>query len=195
MGDDANDVVPDGVVTTTEDPLGENEETSTSPNEDDTTNPSTDGTATPMDPTDIDSPDGEVEEPSEPALPKPEDLTGDAEEMRYVGWNIPKECNKLEVGSIVAMFCPDLRYLMNTQQVIDESFSSSENYMETNPEQFVNLSDPPVYSLSKESEHASDLILVMDIKVGSVSDIYRLSAAEENSEEKFVMTKLFRMRI
>ena len=67
--------------------------------------------------------------------------------------------------------------------------------METNPEQFVKLSDPPVYSLSKESEHTSDLILVMDEKAESVSDIYRLSAAEENSEEKFVMTKLFRMRI
>ena len=194
MGDDANDVDPGSVVTTTEDPLDENEETSTSPNGDDTTNPSTDDTTTPTDPTDIDSPDGE-EEPSEPVVAKPEDLTGDAEEMRYVGWHIPKECNKLEVGSIVAMFCPDLRYLMNTQQVIDESFASSENYMETNPDQFVNLSNPPVYSLSKESEHTGDLILVMEEKVGSVSDIYRLSAAEENSEEKFVMTKLFRMRI
>ena len=194
MGDDANDVDPDGVVRTTDDPVDENEETSTSPNGDDTTNPGTDDTTTPTDPTDIDSPDGE-EEPSEPVEPKPEDLTGDAEEMRYVGWKIPKECNKLEVGSIVALFCPDLRYLMNTQQVIDESFASSENYMETNPEQFAKLSNPPVYSLSKESEHTSDLILVMEEKVGSVSDIYRLSAAEENSEEKFVMTKLFRMRI
>ena len=115
--------------------------------------------------------------------------------MRYVGWHIPKECNKLEVGSIVAMFCPDLRYLMNTQQVIDESFESSENFMETNPEQFVNLSNPPVYSLSKESEHTSDLILVMVEKSESYSDIYRLSAAAENSAEKFVMTKLFRLRI
>ena len=116
MGDDANDVDPVDVVTTTEDPLDENDETSTSPNEDDTTtNPGTDDTTTPTDPTDIDSPGGEEEEPSEPVVPKPEDLTGDAEEMRYVGWHIPKECNKLEVGSIVAMFCPDLRYLMNTQ--------------------------------------------------------------------------------
>ena len=115
MGDDANDVDPVDVVTTTEDPLDENDETSTSPNGDDTTtNPGTDDTTTPTDPTDIDSPGGE-EEPSEPVVPKPEDLTGDAEEMRYVGWHIPKECNKLEVGSIVAMFCPDLRYLMNTQ--------------------------------------------------------------------------------
>ena len=84
------------------------------------------------------SPDGEntntdteeVEEPQEPVIPKPEDLTVDSEELRYVGWNIPKECNKIEVGSIIAMFCPDLRYLMHTQQVIDKTFEKAENYIE-----------------------------------------------------------------
>ena len=92
------------------------------------------------------------------------------------------------------MFCPDLRYLMHTQQVIDQSFENAENYMDTNPEQFDNLSDPPVYSLSKESEHTSDLILVMNLGFGS-SEIYRLSATKENGEHKFVMTLLFRTRI
>ena len=56
----------------------------------------------------------EVDGDVEPALPKPADLTGNLEEMRYVGWNLPKECNHIEVGSIMAVFCPDLRYLMHT---------------------------------------------------------------------------------
>ena len=96
---------------------GENGETSTSPtNGDDTTNigGGTDDSTTPTDPTSTETTNGEDEEPSEPGLTKPEDLTRDAEEMRYVGWHIPNECNKLEVGSVIAMFCPDLRYLMNT---------------------------------------------------------------------------------
>ena len=66
--------------------------------------------------------------------------------------------------------------------------------METNPEQFVNLPDPPVYSLSKESENSSDLILAMSPKFGS-SEIYRLSGVQENGEHKFVMTLLFTMII
>ena len=53
-------------------------------------------------------------EPEVPIVPRPEDLTGNVEEMRYVGWNLPKECNKLEIGSMMAVFCPDLRYLMHT---------------------------------------------------------------------------------
>ena len=53
-----------------------------------------------------------VEEPA--VLIKPKDLTFDSEELRYIGWNIPLECNNIEVGSIIAIFCPELRYLMHT---------------------------------------------------------------------------------
>ena len=128
-------------------------------------------------------------------IPKPDDLTIDSEELRYVGWNIPKQCNKVEVGSIIALFCPELRYLMHTQQVIDQSFEKADNYMDENAELFADFSDPPVYSLSKESEHTDDMILVMSPSSGQ-ADIYRLSAAESlDGEHLFIMTKLFKMRI
>lgn len=83
--------------------------------DEETTNPDSDATETTSPDGENTNPDSEeVEEPQEPVITKPKDLTVDSEELRYVGWNIPKECNKIEVGSIIAMFCPDLRYLMHT---------------------------------------------------------------------------------
>lgn len=112
--------------------------------------------------------------------------------MRYVGWNIPRECSNLEVGSIIAMFCPDLRYLMHTQQVIDYSFEKTENFIETSPEQFADLSDPPIYSVSKESQYAGDLILLKNR-----NEIHRLSAVDDvvTGEHSFTLTYLFKLRI
>ena len=55
----------------------------------------------------------------------------------------------------------------------------ADNYLEENPEQFVNLADPPVYSLSKESGHTGDLILVMYQSLG-MSEIYRLAATHDD---------------
>ena len=62
--------------------------------------------------------------------------------------------------------------------------------METNLEEFAGISDPPVYSRSKESLHGEDLILVMN-----KSSIYRISAAHQDGKHKFVKTKLFKVRI
>lgn len=109
--EDENTLIPE-TTPVVEDSTGDDDDTANPP-----TGDTTDDTVDTPDETGGDDPivdAPEEEEPEEPKLPKPEDLTGNAEEMRYVGWNLPKECNKLEVGSVMAVFCPDLRYLMHT---------------------------------------------------------------------------------
>ena len=60
---------------------------------------------------------GEEEEGVECVEPEPvlpEDLTIGKDELRWIGWYLPTMCDHLEVGSVTAVFCPELRYLMNT---------------------------------------------------------------------------------
>ena len=62
--------------------------------------------------------------------------------------------------------------------------------MDTNLEDFSGISEPPIYSLSKEAEHEGDLIMVMN-----ESEIYRFSASHEGDDHGFVKTLLFKLRV
>lgn len=55
--------------------------------------------------------------------------------------------------------------------------------MDTNLEDFAGISDPPIYSLSKETENSGDLIFVMN-----GSEIWRFTASHEDSVHTFVKT-------
>ena len=92
------------------------------------------------------------------------------------------------------MLCPDLRYLMHTQQVIDLSFEQAENFKETYPDEFADLPDNLIYSLSKESEHEGDLILLKT--PSSVNaEIYRLAATHDDGQHGFEFVKLFSIKV
>ena len=58
----------------------------------------------------------------------------------------------------MGVFCPDLRFLMNTQDVVENSFFTAENFLETNEE----LRATTVYALSKESAHKNDLVVALN---------------------------------
>ena len=67
------------------------------------------------------------------AKPEP-DFTDNSEGLRWIGWYLPSECNNFTVGSVLAIFCPDLQYVLHMQEVIDKGFLLAHNFLDTNEE-------------------------------------------------------------
>ena len=77
------------------------------------------------------------------AKPEP-DFTDGSEDLRWIGWYLPSECNNFTVGSVLSIFCPDLRYILHMQEVIDRGFLLAHNFLDENEE----LKQASLHSLS-----------------------------------------------
>ena len=95
-----------------------------------------------------------------PALILPEDLTIGQEDLRWIGWYLPTMCSNLEVGSVTAIFCPELRYLVDTEELLASSVSSTQNYLEL--EENEDLLRMTVHSMSQESSHRNAMIFIIN---------------------------------
>ena len=127
----------------------------------------------------VTEPEEDVVEP-EPVLPTLPELPDD---LRWIGAYMPEECDTLAMGSVLGVFCPGLEYLMHTQQVIDQTFVLSTNFLDTNEE----LRGATIYSLSHETDYDQDLILLLE-----GSEVWRVSATVDPFGNKRIdKTKLF----
>ena len=108
---------------------------------------------------------------------KPTDLTGGLTGLNYIGWNLPAECNDMIVGSLTGIFCPgpEMSYLYHTQEIIDKSsLEDSTNFLDT----YTGLKDISIHSLSKESLHSGDMIVVKRV-TSNLASVSRLTATSD----------------
>ena len=121
----------------------------------------------------------ETSEP-EPVVPTLPELPDD---LRWIGAYMPAECDALAMGSVLGVFCPGLEYLMHTQEVIDQTFVLSTNFLDAHEE----LRGATVYSLSHETDYNQDLILLLN-----GSEVWRISATHDAfGNHRIAKTKLF----
>ena len=98
-------------------------------------------------------------------------------------------CSNLEVGSVTAIFCPDLRYLVDTEELLASSVSGTQNYLEL--EENEDLLQMTAHSMSQESSHRNAMIFIINR-----NEVWRIEAGQdEEGNNTFQKTLIFRLRI
>lgn len=84
-----------------------------------------------------------------------------------VGRNLPSECDQLRFGTVAGVFCPDLRYLVNGQELLDTGLQWATNYLSSNQD----LKNITVHSMSRESSYPGSLVLLLN-----ENEVWRVSS-------------------
>ena len=79
------------------------------------------------------------------------------------------------MGSLIAIFCPDLRYLYHSSQAIDQTFVRARNFLDDNQE----FAGVEIYTMSKETGYEGDLILVLNGARSSQKEVWRVEGVED----------------
>jgi hypothetical protein len=99
---------------------------------------------------------------------------------------MPLECNKLAVGSVTGIFCPELRYLFHTEQISQVSLNFSDNLILTEEK----FKDIKVYSFSSEAEYVGSMILLLN-----GSEVWRVTATHSVGDHQYELTLIFKLRV
>jgi len=84
---------------------------------------------------------------------------------------LPKDCDRIVMGQATAIFCPAVKYLISTDELMSKGFENSQNYWQS---YFSTADAINTVNLSYESEFKDALVLLVN-----EDEIWRVSRSEE----------------